>query len=73
MSLAEEGPTFSLKMVIKKDGRVMSSMVHTLSDDRNTEPIRGTSTKPRRGYHRVFRHRQTSRWWLRLVRNLREH
>ncbi len=33
-------------MVIKKDGRVVSSMIHTLSDDGNTQTIKGTSTKP---------------------------
>jgi hypothetical protein len=45
MSLTKEGPN-SLKMVFKKDGRVMSSMTHTLSDDGNTQTIKGTSTKP---------------------------
>lgn len=45
MSIASEGPT-TWKMVIKKDGKVISSMTHTLSDDGNTQTIKGTDTKP---------------------------
>lgn len=45
MSLAKEGPN-SLKMVIKKDGKVLDSMTHTLSDDGNTQTIKGTDMKP---------------------------
>ena len=36
----------SWKMVIKKDGRVMSSMTHTISADGKTQTISGTETKP---------------------------
>jgi hypothetical protein len=45
MSLTKEGPN-ALKMVIKRDGKVTSSMIHTLSDDGSTQTIKGTSTKP---------------------------
>jgi hypothetical protein len=45
MSLSVEGPT-SLKMVFKKDGKVISSMTHSLSADGNTQTIKGTDTKP---------------------------
>ncbi len=45
MSLAVDGPN-SLKMVFKKDGKVLSSMTHTLSADGNTQTIKGTDTKP---------------------------
>jgi len=31
------------KMVIKKDGRVLSSMTHTLSADGKTQTIKGTA------------------------------
>jgi hypothetical protein len=34
------------KMVIKKDGRILSSMTHTLSADGKTQTIKGTSNKP---------------------------
>jgi hypothetical protein len=34
------------KMVIKKDGRVLSTMTHALSDGGKTETIKGTETKP---------------------------
>ena len=34
------------KMVIKKDGRVLSSMTHTVSEDGKTQTIKGTETKP---------------------------
>jgi len=34
------------KMVIKKDGQVLSSMTHTLSDDGKTQTIEGTANKP---------------------------
>jgi hypothetical protein len=45
MTLTKEGPN-ELKMVIKKDGKVISSMTHTLSDDGATQTIKGTDTKP---------------------------
>ena len=34
------------KMVIKKDGRVLTSMTHTLSADGKTQTIKGTGNKP---------------------------
>ena len=45
ISITEEGPK-EWKMIIKKDGRVVSSMTHALSDDGNTQTIKGTNTKP---------------------------
>jgi hypothetical protein len=45
MALSKEGSN-SLKMVIKKDGKVINSMTHTLSEDGNTQTIKGTATKP---------------------------
>ncbi len=45
MSLTPDGPN-SWKMVIKKDGKVISSMTHTLSADGNTQTVKGTNTKP---------------------------
>ena len=45
MALTKESPT-SFQMVIKKDGKVLASMTHTLSDDGNTQTIKGTQTKP---------------------------
>lgn len=45
ISMAAEG-TNSWKMVIKKEGRVLSSMTHTISDDGKTQTIKGTETKP---------------------------
>jgi hypothetical protein len=45
MSLSNEGPN-RWKMVIKKDGKVLSSMTHTLSENGNTQTIKGTETKP---------------------------
>lgn len=45
MSLSIEGPA-SLKMVLKQDGKVISSMTHSLSADGNTQTIKGTDTKP---------------------------
>jgi hypothetical protein len=45
ISMAPE-ETNSWKMVIKKDGRVLSSMTHTISDDGKTQAIKGTETKP---------------------------
>lgn len=45
MSIAPEGPN-KWRMVIKKDGRVLSSMTHTFSDDGKTQTIQGTETKP---------------------------
>jgi hypothetical protein len=38
--------TNSWKMVIKKNGRVISSMTHTISSDGKTQTIKGTETKP---------------------------
>jgi hypothetical protein len=34
------------KMVIKKDGKVISSMTHTISEDGKTQTIKGTEFKP---------------------------
>jgi hypothetical protein len=45
ISMAPEGAN-SWKMVIKKDGRVLSSMTHSISDDGKTQTIKGTETKP---------------------------
>jgi len=45
ISIAPEG-TNLWKMVIKKDGKVLSSMTHTLSEDGKTQTIKGTETKP---------------------------
>jgi hypothetical protein len=45
ISMAPEGPN-TWRMVIKKDGRVISSMTHTISDDGKTQTIKGTGTKP---------------------------
>jgi hypothetical protein len=45
ISMSPEG-TNAWKMVIKKDGRVLSSMTHTISDDGKTQTIKGTETKP---------------------------
>ena len=45
ISMAPEG-TNSWKMVIKRDGRVVSSMMHTLSADGKAQTITGTETKP---------------------------
>jgi hypothetical protein len=45
ISMTTEG-TNAWKMVIKKDGRVLSSMTHTLSDGGKTQAIKGTETKP---------------------------
>lgn len=45
ISMAPEGKN-SWKMVIKKDGRVLSSMTHSISDDGKTQTIKGTETKP---------------------------
>jgi len=45
ISMAPEGAN-SWKMVIKKDGRVLSSMTHTLSSDGKSQTIKGTETKP---------------------------
>jgi hypothetical protein len=43
--MTPEGPN-SWKMVIKKDGRVLSTMTHTVSDDGKMQAIKGSSTKP---------------------------
>jgi len=45
ISMTPEG-TNSWKMVIKKDGRVLSSMTHSISADGKTQTIKGTDTKP---------------------------
>jgi hypothetical protein len=45
ISIAPEG-THNWKMVIKKDGNVLSSMTHTLSDDEKMQTIKGTENKP---------------------------
>lgn len=45
ISMAPEGAN-SWKMVIKKDGRIISSMTHTIADDGKTQTIKGTETKP---------------------------
>jgi hypothetical protein len=45
ISMAPEGAN-SWKMVIKKDSRAISSMIHTISDDGKTQTIKGTETKP---------------------------
>jgi hypothetical protein len=45
VSVAPEGAN-NWKMVIKKDGRIISSMTHTISDDGKTQTIKGTDTKP---------------------------
>lgn len=45
LSMTPEGAN-SWKMVIKKDGRVLSTMTHTVSADGNTQSIKGTSTRP---------------------------
>jgi hypothetical protein len=45
MALTKERPT-SFKMVIKKDGKGVSSMTHSLSDDGTTQTIKGTNYKP---------------------------
>ena len=45
ISMVPDG-TNNWKMVIKKEGRVLSSMTHTVSDDGKTQTINGTETKP---------------------------
>jgi hypothetical protein len=45
ISIAPEGPS-DWKMVIKKDGKVLSSMTHTLSNGGKKQTIKGTETKP---------------------------
>lgn len=45
VSMKPEGPN-SWKMVIKKDGRVLSTMTHAVSADGKTQTIKGTETKP---------------------------
>jgi hypothetical protein len=45
ISMTPDGAN-SWKMVIKKDGRVLSSMTHTISADGKTQTIKGTETKP---------------------------
>lgn len=45
VSIAPEGSN-AWKMVIKTNGKVVSSMTHTLSLDGSTQSIKGTDTKP---------------------------
>ena len=45
LSLAPEGAN-NWRMVIKKDGKLLSSMTHTLSEGGKTQTIKGTETKP---------------------------
>ena len=45
LSMTPEGAN-SWKMVIKKDGRVLSTMTHAVSADGKTQTIKGTSTRP---------------------------
>lgn len=45
IALTKKSPT-SFKMVIKHDGKVLSSMTHSLSDDGNIQTIKGTSYRP---------------------------
>jgi hypothetical protein len=45
IAMTPEGAN-SWKMVIKKDGRVISSMTHTIAANGKTQAIRGTETKP---------------------------
>jgi hypothetical protein len=45
MALTKESPT-SFKMVIKKNGKTLSSMTHTLSEDGSTQTVKGTDYKP---------------------------
>jgi hypothetical protein len=44
-SIAPEGSN-TWKMVIKKDGKVTSSMIHTLAADGKSQTIKGTNNKP---------------------------
>ena len=45
VSIAPEGAN-AWKMVVKKDGKVLSSMTHSLSADGKTQTIKGTNYKP---------------------------
>ena len=45
VSIAPEGAN-AWKMVVKKDGKVLSSMTHTLSADGKIQTIKGTNYKP---------------------------
>lgn len=45
MAISEESPK-SFKMIIKQNGKVLSSMTHTLSADGNTQTIKGVDYKP---------------------------
>ena len=45
ISIAPEGAN-KWKMVIKKDGKVLSSMIHSVSEDGKTQTIKGTETRP---------------------------
>lgn len=44
-AVSPEGPN-SWKMVIKKDGKVLSSMTHTISENGKIQTIKGTGYKP---------------------------
>jgi len=44
-SMAPDGPN-NWKMVIKKDGRVIDTMTHTISEDGKTQTVTGTDIKP---------------------------
>lgn len=45
LSMTPDGAN-NWKMVIKKDGRIISSMTHTIAADGKTQTIKGTETKP---------------------------
>jgi len=45
MALTKLGPN-SIRMVIKRNGKVASSMVHSISDNGQIQTIKGTSTRP---------------------------
>jgi hypothetical protein len=45
ISFAPEGAN-NWRMVIKKDGKILSSMTHTVSEDGKTQTIKGTETRP---------------------------
>jgi hypothetical protein len=45
MAISKEGPN-AFKMVIKQDGKVLSSMTHSISEDGSKQTIKGTDTKP---------------------------
>src|SRR4051794_21414968 len=45
MALTKMGPN-AMRMVIKVDGKIASSMIHSLSDDGQIQTVEGTSTRP---------------------------